>query len=88
MTRKELDFAVFCIENVAERLGVSGDVVYRKLAEMSDLLDGYIIAYYDSLHTQGKEYIVDDILEIMEKEGVLCYTYKRARSQMVSEIQT
>ena len=71
MTRKELDFAVFCIENVAERLGVSGDVVYRKLTETSDLLDGYIIAYYDSLHTQGKEYIVDDILEIMEKEGVL-----------------
>ena len=71
MTRKELDFAVFCIENVAERLGVSGDVVYRKLTETSDLLDGYIIAYYDSLHTQGKEYIVDDILEVMEKEGVL-----------------
>jgi len=71
MTRKELDFAVFCIENVAERLGVSGDVVYRKLTETSDLLDGYIITYYDSLHTQGKEYIVDDILEIMEKEGVL-----------------
>jgi hypothetical protein len=71
MTRKELDFAVFCIENVAERLGVSGDIVYRKLTETSDLLDGYIIAYYDSLHTQGKEYIVDDILEIMEKEGVL-----------------
>ena len=54
MTRKELDFAVFCIENVAERLGVSGDVVYRKLTETSDLLDGYIITYYDSLHTQGK----------------------------------
>jgi len=71
MTRKELDFAVFCIENVAERLGISGDIVYRKLTEMSDLLDGYIIAYYDSLHTQGKEYIVDDILEVMEKEGVL-----------------
>ena len=71
MTRKELDFAVFCIENVAERLGVSGDVVYRKLTEASDLLDGYIIAYYDSLHTQGKEYIVDDILEIMENEGGL-----------------
>ena len=71
MIRKELDFAVFCIENVAERLGVSGDVVYQKLTETSDLLDGYIIAYYDSLHTQGKEYIVDDILEVMEKEGVL-----------------
>ena len=71
MTRRELDFATFCIENTAERLGVSGDVVHKKLTEGSSLLDEYIIAHYEVLHTQGKDYIVDEILEVMQEAGVL-----------------
>jgi len=71
MNRKELDFAVFCIEGIAERLGVFGEEIYRKLADESDILDEYIIANFESLHTQGKEYIVEDILEIMGKEGII-----------------
>ena len=31
---------------------------------------GYIIPCYDVLHSQGKEYIVEDILTLMEKRGV------------------
>jgi len=71
LKRKELDFAVFCIEGVAERLGVSGDEVYRKMIGNTDILDAYVIANYETLHTQSKEYIVEDILDVMEKEGVL-----------------
>lgn len=32
--------------------------------------DGYIIPEYEMLHTQGKEYIVNDILETMKERGV------------------
>ena len=71
MIKKQLDFAVFCIENIAEYMNIPGDVIYSKLTDESNLLDEYIIAFYDSLHTQSKEYIVADILEIMKKEGVL-----------------
>ena len=35
-SRKELEFAVFCIENIAEKLGKSGDEVYKMLTEKSD----------------------------------------------------
>ena len=39
----ELEFVVFCIENVAAKLGVSAEKVYNALAEKSDILNDYII---------------------------------------------
>ena len=71
MTKEEMFFAVFCIENLAERLGIGGEEAYQMLAIQSKVLDEYIIPYYDALHTQGKEYIVNDILALMKKEGFL-----------------
>jgi hypothetical protein len=68
--RKQLEFAVFCIENVAEKLGKPGNEVYALLTEKSDILDSYIIPHYDVLHTQGKGYIVNDILGYMMEEGL------------------
>jgi hypothetical protein len=67
---KELEFAVFCIENVALSLGVKADKVYHALTEDSDILHSYIVPVYDVLHTQSKEYIVADIIEVMKERGV------------------
>ena len=66
----ELEFVIFCIENIALKLGVSAERVYDALTEKSDILNDYIIPEYEILHTQGKEYIVDDIIEVMEERGV------------------
>ena len=71
MDSKELEFSVFCIENVAEQLGLNGEEVYRLLTEKSDILDNYIIPCYDTLHTQGKEYIVNDIVEFLHEKGLI-----------------
>jgi hypothetical protein len=68
--RKQLEFAVFCIENVAEKLGKPGNEVYALFTEKSDILDNYIIPNYDALHTQGKGYIVNDILDCMREKGL------------------
>ena len=65
----QLEVAVFCIENIAIRLGVNADRVYRAL-EDSHILHGYIVPEYDILHTQSKDYIVDDILMVMQERGV------------------
>ena len=59
----ELEFAVFCIENVAER-------VYQAFTEKSDILNGYIVPEYEVLHTQSREYIVADLLDVMKERGV------------------
>lgn len=66
----ELEFAVFCIENVAEKLGVGAECVYQAFTDKSDILNGYIVPEYDVLHTQGREYIVNEILEVMQERGV------------------
>ena len=71
MNKRELEFVVFCIENIAEYLCLKGDEIYKLLAEKSDILDNYIIPCYDALHTQGKEYIVNDIVEVIREKGLL-----------------
>jgi len=43
--------------------------VYEFLAE-SDVLDEYIINCYDSLHTLGRECLVDDITGLLHDRGV------------------
>ena len=58
----ELEFAVFCIENVAAKLGVDAERVYQAFTEQSDILNGYIVPEYEVLHTQSREYIVDRLV--------------------------
>ena len=67
----ELEFAVFCIENVAAKLGVDAERVYQAFTEQSDILNGYIVPEYEVLHTQSREYIVDDLLDVMKERGVV-----------------
>lgn len=67
---RELEFAVFCIENVAAKLNVDAQKVYSALTEQTNILRDYIIPEYEVLHTQGKDYIVDDIIDVMKERGV------------------
>lgn len=67
---KELEFAIFCIENVAAELGVDGERVYQAFAEKGDILYGYIVPEYEVLHTQSREYIIDDLFDVMKERGV------------------
>ena len=67
---RELEFAIFCIENVASKLNVDAAKVYVALAEQTDILNEYIIPEYEVLHTQSKEYIVNDIIDVMKERGV------------------
>ena len=68
---KELEFAIFCIENVADFLGRDAREVYKLLTEESNILNSYIVPEYEMLHTQSKEYIVNDIVELMKESGVI-----------------
>ena len=68
--RKELEFVIFCVENTVIRLGVSAEKVYEVLTVESDILNKYIVPLYDVLHTQDKNYIIDDILDVMKERGV------------------
>ena len=65
-----LEYVLFCIEGVAKRLGKDGREVYQIVTEDSDILNSYIVPSYDVLHTQGKDYIIEDILDVMKKRGL------------------
>ena len=42
----------------------------RHLQKKCDILNGYIVPEYEILHTQSKEYIVEDLLDVMKERGV------------------
>ena len=71
MSNNELHFTVFCIENIALYLNKNGAEIYKLLKEDSEILDNYIIPHYDTLHTQGKDYIVADIVEFMREKRLI-----------------
>ncbi len=62
---RELEFAVFCIENTAAKLGVNAERVCQAFTEKSNILNGYIVPEYEILHTQGREYIADDFVDMI-----------------------
>ena len=66
---RELEFAIFYIENVASRLNVDAKKVYATLSEQTNILKDYIIPEYEVLHTQSKDYIVDELIDIMKERG-------------------
>jgi hypothetical protein len=68
MTRPSLDFSVFLIHRLADKWGKPTPEVYRVLVD-TDILDGYILPSYDTLHTLGTEYLVEDITDFARERG-------------------
>lgn len=72
---KETEFVVFCIENVAAKMNVSGAEVYHALKE-SDGINAFLYPSYDMLHSQGKDYIVDETLQYLKSHNAAFYLSK------------
>jgi hypothetical protein len=70
MGKREIDFGIFVIHRLAERWNRSAPDTYRILAE-TNILDGYIFECYDTLHTLGAEYLVNDLTDFARERGVI-----------------
>ena len=70
MQEYQLDFVTYCVDNLADRLNMSASKVYKMLRS-TDILNDYMIPCYDVLHTFGKEYIMDDLINLLKKRGAL-----------------
>ena len=68
-TADEKDFGVFLIHRLAERWGKPVPEIYAILNN-TGILDGYIFKCYDTLHTLGTEYLVEDLTEFAREKGV------------------
>ncbi|MCF0260821.1 MAG: DUF3791 domain-containing protein [Erysipelotrichaceae bacterium] len=67
----QLEFAVFVIENTAVKTGLPPEKVYSLIAEDSRILPDYLMKNYEVLYTQGKDYIVSDLLELMKEKKLI-----------------
>jgi hypothetical protein len=57
--REKLLFVSFCIEMYARRHSMDGGAVLRLFDEKG--VCEFLIDFYDPLHSQGREYILDEI---------------------------
>jgi len=71
ITPEQSFFSVFCIESLSDELKMPGDEIYKILTEKSNILDDYIIPHYDALHTQGKDYIVNELIDLIKQRGLI-----------------
>ena len=67
---KQLKFSIFVINQISRTINKPTADVYKYLSE-SGVLDEYIIGCYDSLHTLGREYLIDDITGMMRDRGII-----------------
>jgi hypothetical protein len=58
------------VGSVADALKMSAKDVYSKMSDVGIISD-YIVPCYDVLHTFSREYIVEDLVDLMNRKGVL-----------------
>ena len=58
-------FACSCVESAARRLGISPTEMYSRMKRVN-LFNELIYPCYDTLHTQSRETITEDIIEALE----------------------
>ena len=65
VTHEQFDFYTYCLENYAIRKRISGMRAWVIFKESS--ADKYVIDNYDLLHTQGMDYVLDDIQRFINR---------------------
>jgi len=70
MDYKILYFVIFCVGSVADALKMNARDVYQSMTK-GGIISDYIVPCYDVLHTFSREYIVEDLVDLMTKKGVL-----------------
>ncbi|MDE5662533.1 MAG: DUF3791 domain-containing protein [Muribaculaceae bacterium] len=68
MTKKQIDFVTCVIGALSLMTGKSCSFIYRKLSA-AKLINDYLVAAYDVLHTFSLEYVAEDVIELMKKKG-------------------
>ena len=60
----KLAFAASCVEGAARKLGVPYIEIYERMRKV-DLINKFILPHYDTLHTESREYLIEDVIECL-----------------------
>lgn len=63
----KLAFAASCVEGIARRTGSPYIDVYERMSR-TGATEKFILPFYDTLHTESREYLLDDVMEYMENK--------------------
>ncbi|GHU63368.1 hypothetical protein AGMMS49983_06660 [Clostridia bacterium] len=69
-TEQEMDFSVFLIRKLAEAWKKTTPETYRILTD-TNIMDEYILKCYDTLHTLGTEYLIEDVTGFVHEKGII-----------------
>lgn len=59
-----MQFCVIAIETAARKMNITTKELTQRL-ESQGLIDGRLIKFYETLHTQSVDYVADDIIETL-----------------------
>lgn len=62
----KMGFLAQCVESLAKEEECSYVEAFERL-EAADMTEGYILKYYEPLHTQSWEYILEDLQSLLAK---------------------
>ncbi len=69
MNKESFSFVIYMIHACANKWSKAPSDVYQ-LLHKSGCIDNYLVPHYEILHTQGTDYIVEDIKEYLGIRGV------------------
>ena len=69
MDLDSFEFVIYIIHACANKWKISPPKVYKKLQSINCITD-YLAKYYDILHTQSSDFVVNDIEAILKNRGV------------------
>lgn len=67
MEKKINDFIVFCLEIYKANMNITGEEAFEIFKEYEVL--EYLKSGYEMLHTQGEEWLINDIVEFLKNRG-------------------
>ena len=65
MNNLHIHLAIMAIEKGARLMNISPQEMYRRL-KAQGLIEGYLLAYYDELHTQSAEWLAETTVETLK----------------------
>ena len=63
----KLAFAASCVEGLARKTGKPYIEVYERMSRVS-AIENYILKNYDTLHTESREYVLEDVEEYINNK--------------------
>lgn len=59
-----MQFCIIAIETAARKMNISPRELTQRL-EAQGLIEGRLVKFYETLHTQSADYVADDIIETL-----------------------